>query len=101
MFLRFQHEDVSNRNFISFATAANPARACPVYYLLPNDRLEAPMRTFMLLIACLTVFAASSHAADDIAAAQTVIRSQERAFISDDAAAAYSYAGPPITSMYR
>jgi hypothetical protein len=59
------------------------------------------MRILFLLIACLTVLATPVIADDDIAAAQTVIRSQERAMISDDAATAYSYAGPPITSMYR
>jgi hypothetical protein len=59
------------------------------------------MRILILLIACLTVLATPVIADDDIAAAQTVIRSQERAMINDDAAAAYSYAGPPITSMYR
>jgi hypothetical protein len=59
------------------------------------------MRVSILLMACLTVLAAPAGATDDVATAQTVIRSQERAMLSDDAAAAYSYAGPPITSMYR
>jgi hypothetical protein len=59
------------------------------------------MRVSILLMACLTVLAAPAGATDDVATAQTVIRSQERAMISDDAEAAYSYAGPPITSMYR
>jgi Domain of unknown function (DUF4864) len=59
------------------------------------------MRALVLLIAFSFLFAAPGHAADEIAAAQTVIRSQEKAFGSDDAATAYSYAGPPITSMFR
>jgi hypothetical protein len=59
------------------------------------------MRVLILLIGFSLLFAAPGYAADDIAAAQSVIRSQEKAFGSDDAATAYSYAGPPITSMFR
>jgi hypothetical protein len=59
------------------------------------------MRALSLLIAFSFLFAAPGHTADEIAAARTVIRSQEKAFGSDDAATAYSYAGPPITSMFR
>jgi Domain of unknown function (DUF4864) len=39
--------------------------------------------------------------ADDLETAQSIIRSQEQAIINDDSATAYSFAGPPITSMYR
>ncbi|MEI9925628.1 MAG: DUF4864 domain-containing protein [Bradyrhizobium sp.] len=59
------------------------------------------MRALILLITCLTVLTTPVAANDDIAAAQTVIQSQERAMLRDDAATAYSHAGPPITSMYR
>jgi hypothetical protein len=63
--------------------------------------LDIFMRAPVLFIAFSFLFAAPGHAADDVAAVQTAIRSQEKAFGQDDAAAAYSYAGPPITSMYR
>lgn len=59
------------------------------------------MRALILLIAWSIGFAAPGHAADDVAAAQAVIRSQEKAFSRNDAMEAYSYAGPPITSQYR
>jgi hypothetical protein len=39
-------------------------------------------------------FAAPACAADDVAAAQSVIRSQEQAFSRADPAAAYSHAAP-------
>jgi hypothetical protein len=39
-------------------------------------------------------------AADDVAAAQGVIRSQEQAFGRDDAAAAYSYAAPALHQLF-
>ena len=52
----------------------------------------------VLLIAVL--FALPASAADDIAAAQDVIRSQEQAFVHDDAAAAYSYAAPAIREIF-
>ena len=52
-----------------------------------------------LLAACLG-FAAPARAADDITAAQGVIRSQEQAFVHDDAAAAYSYAAPAIRQIF-
>jgi Domain of unknown function (DUF4864) len=63
--------------------------------------MEHPMRALALLIGFFLAFGTTCQAADDITAAQTVIQSQEKAFIQDDAAAAYSYAGPPITSMFR
>ena len=44
--------------------------------------------------------AAPASAADDVAAAQGVIRAQEQAFGHDDAAAAYSYAAPAIKQMF-
>jgi hypothetical protein len=63
------------------------------------------MRAFVLLIALLTGLVAPAlfspaRAADDIAAAQDIIRSQEQALARDDAAAAYSYAAPEIHQMF-
>ena len=57
------------------------------------------MRRFALLFAFL-VFGASLAAADDVATAQSVIRSQAEAFARDDAAAAYSYAAPEIRQRF-
>ena len=54
----------------------------------------------VLLLAALLGFASAACAADDIAAAQGVIRSQEQAFSRDDAAAAYSYAAPGIRQLF-
>jgi len=48
------------------------------------------------------VFGAEARAASDsdIAAAQTVIRAQERAFARDDVAAAYAFAAPGIQTIW-
>ncbi len=59
------------------------------------------MRVFVFLIACLVGAATLARAADDVAAAQSVIRLQEEAFGRDDAAAAYDFAAPSIKSWYR
>jgi hypothetical protein len=45
-------------------------------------------------------FSAHARAADDVAAAQSVIRSQEQAFGRDDGAAAYSHAAPAIQGIF-
>ncbi|MGA2290364.1 DUF4864 domain-containing protein [Bradyrhizobium sp.] len=58
------------------------------------------MRIFALLIAFLIGLSAPAGAADDVATAQSVIRSQAEAFGRDDAAAAYGYAAPAIQSMF-
>jgi hypothetical protein len=58
------------------------------------------MRVLVLLLTALLGFASPACAADDIAAAQGVIRSQEEAFSRDDAAAAYSYAAPGIRQLF-
>jgi hypothetical protein len=58
------------------------------------------MRTFVFFAALLIGFASPARAADDIAAAQGVIRAQEQAFSRDDAAAAYSYAAPAIQEIF-
>ena len=57
------------------------------------------MRALVLLVALLVGFGAPARA-DDIAAAQKVIRAQEQAFSRDDAAAAYSHAAPAIQEMF-
>ena len=57
------------------------------------------MRFALLLLAALLCLARPA-AADDIAAAQDVIRAQEQAFIRDDASAAYSYAAPAIRELF-
>ncbi len=57
------------------------------------------MRAIILLF----VFAfglAAPALADDIAAAQGVIRAQEQAFVRGDAAAAYSHAAPEIKQLF-
>ncbi len=59
------------------------------------------MRALVLLAAFLIGLASPAHAADDVAAAQSVIRSQAEAFGRDDAAAAYSYAAPAIQGMFH
>src|SRR5258707_4994491 len=57
-------------------------------------------RALFLLAALLISLAAPARAADDVAAAQGVIRSQVEAFSRDDAAAAYSYAAPAIQEIF-
>ena len=58
------------------------------------------MRVLILLIASFISFAAPACAADDVAAAQTIIRSQEQALGRDDAATAYSFAAPAIRDIF-
>jgi hypothetical protein len=58
------------------------------------------MRAFVLLAALLLSLAAPARAADDVATAQGIIRSQAEAFGRDDAATAYSYAAPGIQNMF-
>jgi hypothetical protein len=58
------------------------------------------MRTFVLLTAFLLSLASPARTADDVAAAQTVIRSQAEALGRDDAATAYSFAAPAIQDMF-
>jgi len=61
---------------------------------------EHVMRVLILLAALLIGLTAPACAADDIAAAQNVIRSQEQAFSRDDPAAAYSHAAPAIQGIF-
>jgi hypothetical protein len=58
------------------------------------------MRVLILLAALLIGISAPACAADDVAAAQSVIRSQEQAFGRDDPAAAYSHAAPAIQGIF-
>src|SRR5260221_8374667 len=58
------------------------------------------MRMLVLLATILIGLGSSASAADEVAAAQSVIRSQEQALRHDDAAAAYSYAAPEIHQMF-
>ncbi len=59
------------------------------------------MRSLVLLVAFLIGSTLLASAAEDVAAAQSVIQAQEEAFSRDDAAAAYKYAAPSIRSWYR
>ena len=58
------------------------------------------MRARVLLTAFLLSLASPARAADDVAAGQTVIRSQVEALGRDDAATAYSFAAPAIRDMF-
>jgi hypothetical protein len=58
------------------------------------------MRALVLLALVLIGLAAPTSAADDVAAAQSVIRAQQQAFSRDDPAAAYSYAAPAIQGTF-
>ena len=57
------------------------------------------MRAFVLLLAFVLGLSGPARA-DDVAAAQSVIRAQEQAFSRDDAAAAYSHAAPEIRQLF-
>ena len=57
------------------------------------------MRAFVLLLALLLGLASPARA-DDVTAAQGVIRAQEQAFSRNDAAAAYSHAAPEIKQLF-
>jgi hypothetical protein len=57
------------------------------------------MRAIVLLLVFLFGLAAPAFA-DDVAAAQNVIRAQEQAFSRGDATAAYSHAAPEIKQLF-
>jgi hypothetical protein len=61
---------------------------------------ETLMRAFVLLAAVMIGLASPARAADEVAAAQGVIRDQVEAFSRDAAAAAYSHAAPSIQNMF-
>ena len=58
------------------------------------------MRIAALLVALGIIFSSVSAFADDVTAAQGVIRAQEQAFARDDATAAYSHAAPAIKEIF-
>jgi hypothetical protein len=58
------------------------------------------MRAFILAAALLIGLAVPARAGDDVTAAQAIIRSQEQAFVHDDADVAYSLAAPAIHKMF-
>jgi len=58
------------------------------------------MRAFILLATLWISLTSPALAADDVANARGVIRSQEQALGRDDAATAYSYAAPAIRDMF-
>lgn len=58
------------------------------------------MRAFTLFAALCLGLVLPARGADDVAAAQGVIRAQMEAFSRDDAAAAYSYAAPEIQGIF-
>ena len=58
------------------------------------------MRTFVLLIVFAVALLTPAGAADEIAAAQSTIRSQTEAIGRNDAAAAYDYAAPAIRALF-
>jgi hypothetical protein len=68
--------------------------------MVNNNQAEDIMRALALLVALLIGLTAPACAADDVAAAQSVIRSQEQAFGRDDPAAAYSHAAPAIQGIF-
>jgi len=57
------------------------------------------MRSIVLLFVFVLGLAVPAFA-DDVAAAQGVIRAQEQAFVRGDAAAAYSHAAPEIKQLF-
>ena len=58
------------------------------------------MRASIVLLVAFVSLVMPARAADDVAAAQAIIRSQEQAIGRDDAAAAYSYAAPAIQGIF-
>ena len=58
------------------------------------------MRIAALVVALTIALSPLVARADDVAAAQSVIRAQEQAFVHDDATAAYSYAAPAIQQIF-
>ena len=58
------------------------------------------MRVAALLLLLAVALSPFCALADDIAAAQGILRAQEQAFVRDDATAAYSYAAPAIKEIF-
>jgi hypothetical protein len=59
------------------------------------------MRILVLAVAVLAGLASSARAGDEVAAAQSVIRSQDQALSRDDASEAFSYAAPGIVNIFH
>lgn len=59
------------------------------------------MRVLILFLVFFVSFSAPAPAADDVAAWQSIIRSQEEAIGRDDAAAAFSFAAPSIRNIFQ
>jgi len=59
------------------------------------------MRLPVMLLVFLLGAVPLARAGEDVAAAQSIIRSQEEAFGRDDASGAYAFAAPSIKSWYR
>jgi hypothetical protein len=59
------------------------------------------MRALIFLIAGVVGTASFAATADDIGAAQSIIRAQEEAFARDDGATAYSFASPALQNYFR
>ena len=58
------------------------------------------MRAWVFVAMVLGCLAPAARAADDVIAAQTIIRAQEQAIVRDDAANAYSYAAPVLQAIF-
>ncbi len=58
------------------------------------------MKIIITWVALVLALASPAAAADDVAAAQSIIRSQLEAMDRDDAAAAYSFASPEIRKLF-
>jgi hypothetical protein len=58
------------------------------------------MRALVLLLTLLLGLSFPARA-DDVTAAQKIIRAQEQAFARDDAPAAYSYASPALQEVFQ
>lgn len=59
------------------------------------------MRIIVALVALVMFVSSPALAADDVATAQGIIRSQLDAMARDDAASAYSYASPEIKGLFQ
>jgi hypothetical protein len=58
------------------------------------------MRIAALLVVLIIACSPIAARADDVSAAQSVIRAQEQALVRDDATTAYSYASPAIKQIF-
>ncbi len=68
--------------------------------MIATVRGARTMRIMLPFVLLLSLLARSAHAADDVAAAQSVIRTQEQAFARDDGATAYAQAAPQVQALF-